>query len=270
MSTNNPSILKILLVEDNVTNQKLVLRQLQTLGYSADVCDRGQAAVEAATQQPYDVILMDCQLPDITGFEVTKTIRDWEYHHVLDRPKPTVIIALTASDTLEDYDRAVAAGMDDYLVKPVRKETLANLLAHWFQVIANGIPSKESYAAPRLTKLPQQKGMIFHLDFAYLNQLADDNPDFALELLQLFVIDSQFHLNVLQQAVATLDFEQIQHHAHHLKGASANVGARVIQITSTYLEEQAIGQQPTGMEDWVAKIAFSLNQIQRVLQAKNT
>ncbi len=117
---------RILVADDGAVNQKVAVIQLQMLGHSADVVSTGREAVEAVARERYDLVLMDCQMPDMDGFEATRAIRQAE-------PPGTrvTIVAVTASGLAEDRARCLAAGMDDYLTKPMRQDTLRALFARW-------------------------------------------------------------------------------------------------------------------------------------------
>jgi signal transduction histidine kinase/DNA-binding response OmpR family regulator/HPt (histidine-containing phosphotransfer) domain-containing protein len=115
----------LLLVEDNLVNQRVALAMLDRLGYSADVASTGIEAVEAAWKRDYDLILMDCQLPELDGLEATSLIR------ARTSAMPPVIVALTANATSEDRVRCLAVGMDDYLAKPIHSDALQTMIEHW-------------------------------------------------------------------------------------------------------------------------------------------
>ena len=119
--------LRILLAEDNAVNQKLALRMLERMGYRADVAGNGLEAIEALQRQPYDVVLMDVQMPEMDGLEATRCIRQSSPEDLSAGKQPR-IIAMTASAMQEDKDACRAAGMDDYVSKPVRVNELVEVL----------------------------------------------------------------------------------------------------------------------------------------------
>jgi CheY-like chemotaxis protein len=121
MAARHP--LRILLAEDNVVNQKLALRLLQQMGYRADVASNGIEAIECIERQPYDVVLMDVQMPEMDGLEASRHITaKWPPGH---RPR---IVAMTANAMAGDREECLAAGMDDYVTKPIRVDALVAAL----------------------------------------------------------------------------------------------------------------------------------------------
>jgi CheY-like chemotaxis protein len=116
--------LRILLAEDNVVNQKLALRLLQQMGYRADVASNGIEAIECCARQPYDVVLMDVQMPEMDGLEATRRIVA-RWPESAQRPR---IVAMTANAMQGDREECLAAGMDDYVTKPIRVDALVQTL----------------------------------------------------------------------------------------------------------------------------------------------
>ncbi len=153
---------RILLAEDNGINQKVTLHLLKTLGYTADVVADGKEAVEALTVIDYDLVLMDCMMPNMNGYEATGVIRD-RSSAVLNHNVP--VIAVTANVMPKDREKCLEAGMDDYLAKPVKKEVLAAILEKWLSP----------------ARLLQRKTI----------EVGDQNPDILSRLTVLYVEDDE-------------------------------------------------------------------------------
>jgi hypothetical protein len=266
--------LRILLAEDNPVNQKVALRQLESLGYKADVVANGQEVLDLLQQVRYDLILMDCQMPVMDGYEATRRLRQRERgsgHH-------TVVIAITANAMHEDRERCLQAGMDDYLSKPVLKEDLERVINYWSRQIAssalgaaNGPTSEVASPAP-----PSPKGasgnsdptLPYPIDSAYLERATGGDSQFQRELLQVFVQDCQNLLPRLRQAVAAGNAEDLRKIAHRLKGASANVGAHAFSQAARELEHLGVqlAQQGSQADElaW-ASASQKLEELERIL-----
>jgi CheY-like chemotaxis protein/HPt (histidine-containing phosphotransfer) domain-containing protein len=259
------SALRILVAEDNLTNQKVILRQLQSLGYIADLVADGQAAVDATAQTAYQIVLMDCRLPQMDGYEATRLIRQREQ---AEQAAKTIIIALTASDNPQAEHQAVAVGMDDFLTKPLRRETLAAALTKWSQVLQQTDQSAQSATElhPSIWLLEPAR-LALHFDLERLHQLSDWNQEFEQELLQLYLDDMQEQIQQLLQAISKQNFLQIERTAHHIHGASASVGAFQLEALSEKLELKAQQRHSTTFK-LVEQFKQVFEQVQMLFQAE--
>jgi hypothetical protein len=234
-SSPNPaskSKLRILLAEDNLVNQKVALKQLDSLGYKADVVANGKEVLQLLEKIPYDLILMDCQMPILDGLETTKEIHRWQEDAFALRRRP-VVIAMTANAMKEDEEMCFNAGMDDYLSKPVFKEKLAATLEHWTGVILSQEEADVS---------EQTLSTDLAIDWEHLHRISGNDTEFELNLLQVCVEDIKPRLEIIKAAIASHDFGQIAREAHHLKGASANIGATAMYLAADKLERLAYHQ----------------------------
>ncbi|RCJ19955.1 ATPase [Nostoc sp. ATCC 43529] len=255
--------LRILLAEDNLVNQKVALKQLQSLGYSADVAGNGQEVLQLLEKIPYDLILMDCQMPVLDGLETTKEIHRWQENSFASGRRP-VVIAMTANAMKEDQQMCIDAGMDDYLSKPVIKEKLAAALDRWAMVI---LP-RETFACEQTISTTNIDLVELPIDWERLHQLSENNPEFEIELLQIFVEDIQARIEIIKMAIAALDFEQLACEAHQVKGASANMGVTAMHLAAEKLEQLAQNQERRGTNNLISELEEFVKRIQEFLVTK--
>nr|WP_322652399.1 ATP-binding protein [Nostoc sp. CmiVER01]MDZ8121013.1 ATP-binding protein [Nostoc sp. CmiVER01] len=257
----NPHKLRILLTEDNQVNQKIALKQLQSLGYSADVASNGKEALQLLEQIPYDLILMDCQMPVLDGLETTKEIHRWPKSSFVTGRRP-VVIAMTANAMKEDKQMCLDAGMDDYLSKPVMKEKLAAVLERWGDAI---FKEKETDALEQTVSPTDVDLFDLPIDWKHLHQLSENNPEFELELLQMFVEDIQPRLEVIKIAIATHDYDKLALETHQIKGASTNMGVTTMYLAAEKLEQLAINQERRGTTNLISELEEFVQRIQEFL-----
>ncbi|MEH2101580.1 MAG: ATP-binding protein [Nostoc sp.] len=253
--------LRILLTEDNLVNQKIALKQLQNLGYSADVANNGKEALQLLEKVPYDLILMDCQMPFLDGLETTKQIHRWQESSFASGRRP-VVIAMTANAMKQDKQMCLNAGMDDYLSKPVMKEDLAATLQHWKNVI---FKAKEIDTTEQTVSTTNVDLVDLPIDWERLHQLSENNPEFELELLQMFVEDIEPRLEIIKVAIATHDFDQIALQIHQIKGSSANMGITTMRLAIEKIEQLAYDQERGGTTDLIVELEEFLKRIQEFL-----
>ncbi len=225
--------IRLLVAEDNAVNQTVAERMLEKRGYRVDVVSNGLEALEALAQIPYAAVLMDCQMPEMDGYEATMEIRRYE-----GTERRTPIIAMTAHAMQGDREKCLAAGMDDYLTKPVRAEELEAVLARW--VPRPAVERSEAPPAGGASEPPEEP-----LDQSVLDGLreltGEGEPDILIELVDIFLSDAAERMVLLRDAIARGDANTLERVAHSLKGSSANFGAR--RMSRLCLELEQVGKQ---------------------------
>ncbi len=224
--------LRILVAEDNAINQKLALQMLRRMGYRADVAGDGREVLQALERQSYDVVLMDVQMPEMDGLEATRRIaQQWTAEQ---RPR---IIAMTANAMLGDREACLAAGMDDYISKPIRVKELQIALERWGQ--RSPVPF-----APALLQRDSSPGTI---NWAVLDELrALQEPgetDFVQEMIELYLTNTPALIEALRQGIDQGDADGLRLAAHTLKGNSNSLGAA--RMGSISLELEKLGRSGT-------------------------
>jgi signal transduction histidine kinase/CheY-like chemotaxis protein/HPt (histidine-containing phosphotransfer) domain-containing protein/PAS domain-containing protein len=229
--------LSILLAEDNATNQKLAVRLLERMGYGADIVETGLQAVEAAVNGEYDVVLMDLQMPEMDGLEATRQIR-----HELHDPHKPYIVAMTANAMAGDRERCLAAGMNDYVSKPIRVPALVDALTRAGESMQQAEGSDEStpqMAQKAEERAPSPAADAETLDPAALDNLRQtvgDDEEFLAELVDTFLEDAPQMLADMRRAAESGDAPELRLHAHSLKSNSAEFGAMALSALSKQLE----------------------------------
>jgi PAS domain S-box-containing protein len=215
--------LRILLAEDNMVNQKVALRMLEKWGCRADAVSNGKEVLEMVAQVPYDIILMDVQMPEMDGFEATGAIRSREQM----TGKHIPIIAMTAHAMEGDRERCIAAGMDDYVAKPVKPNDLHDALLRW------GASRKEQKVTAHSQRI---SGSDKIFDFDRLHKSCGDDEEFEKEVLTVYLESAMKTLDELDDAIKAGDAAQIDLSAHGLKGSSRTLGAEAMGAACQELE----------------------------------
>ncbi|MGA2306745.1 MAG: response regulator [Acidimicrobiales bacterium] len=220
----------ILLVEDNKMNQLVSTKLLEKLGFAFDIANHGGEAVRAVEAKQYDAILMDCQMPEMDGYEATAEIRRLE-----GTARHTPIIAMTAAAMEGDRERCLDAGMDDYITKPVRLEAVAGVLQRWTT------PPAHEEAAREQATVSSEDGAPDPLDPAQLELLRslDDGEGAVLsEIIHEYLAQAELGRGELARIVEVGDPRALERAAHSLRGASANIGATVLADVCAEMELQ--------------------------------
>ena len=210
--------LRILVAEDNRVNQKVILLQLKKLGYAADAVANGLEAVEGVRKIPYDVVLMDCHMPEMNGYEATRAIRQMSGRAQLPR-----IIAVTANADPEERRKCLDAGMDDYLIKPINLERLGRALGG----IASDVGAAQGVAT----------GSDADAILEGLKSFGDASV--IVELIDLFLIDAPGKITQTQQAIEEDDANEVREGIHALKGSARNLHAEALARACENLERSA-------------------------------
>jgi CheY-like chemotaxis protein/HPt (histidine-containing phosphotransfer) domain-containing protein len=254
--------LRILLVEDNTTNQKLALRLLARFGYRADVAANGLEALQALERQTYDVVLMDMQMPEMDGLEATRQI-----HQRWPGQQHPYIIAMTANAMEGDREICLAAGMDDYVSKPIRVEAL-------IQALERGAADMHVRGADKMIEHVRIRAEMTstqdYLDPAALDNLratAGGDPAFLAELIDTFLEDAPQLLNNLRQALDNRDAAGIRLAAHSLKSNGAEFGATTFSALCKQLEMSGKSGELTGAEVLLNQVKEEFENVKAALEA---
>ena len=221
---------RILLAEDNIVNQKVAVKMLQKLGYQVDVVDNGREATEAIVRTAYDAILMDCQMPEMDGWEATKEIRLRETENgkgeteegsssPVSRLSSSIpIIAMTANAMTSDRERCLESGMDDFIPKPVKLEELAKILQRWTSYDTpqeEHMTTSNQHSASATPETPQATPP---LDKQVLDELGalggEDDPEFLASVIDQFLQDIPRHLAGIRQAMEQQNADGLMKAAH--------------------------------------------------------
>lgn len=219
---------RILLVEDNITNTMVALAILKKMGYKADAVENGQKAIEALERLPYDLVLMDIQMPVMDGFAATKAIREGKTNVA---NKNITIVAMTAHAFPGYREECLKAGMDDYLSKPVMPQDLLKVLENWLEKAPiSATENKKTVECVEPLERP-----VF--DYTGLSTRFGNDREVTKRILSIFFDDMTVELKLLQDLVSQADVASIRIQAHKIKGATANVMAmRMNKVTLDILK----------------------------------
>jgi len=252
---------RILLAEDNPVNQQVALAVLESLGCQVDAANDGEEALEALAAAHYDAVLMDCEMPNVDGFEATARIRRREAEAGCGARVP--ILALTAHAVEGAREKCLAADMDDFLSKPFRRDELRRALGPW---LSEAAPETETEPAPEAPQAglepgaaPNQEDAEDPLDRTVLDTLRAlqpaDGSDLLAKLIDIYRSSSAELLESLSEAVDQGDVQVIQQGAHALKSSSLNVGAWLLGSLCRQLEAMGREGEIEGAVDLFARIA---------------
>ena len=250
---------RILVVEDNVINQQVAIGILKKLGQRAEAVSDGKEAIEVLKVIPYDLVLMDVQMPIMDGLEATQLIRDPKTG-TLDPEIP--IIAMTAHAMESDKTRCLSAGMNDYLSKPVQPGLLAEKIQHWVnpQTIEVDVeqPSETNQSGKEEGNLS-----LFNPDDLF-NRLMEDE-DLVKQVVIAFLKDTPLRLELIKQFIKIEDYQGISRQAHAIKGAAGNISSRKLYNFAQDIETQAKKQNIKALEEQMGQMEQTYLALQDIL-----
>ncbi len=256
--------LRLLVVEDNPVNQRVMLGQLAALGLAADAAEDGHLALDALAGNHYDAVLMDVQLPGLDGYEATRRWRALEEQAAGGPAGERVVrvVAVTAHAIEGERERCLEAGMDDFLAKPFRLAELARVLANWLPLAAAAAPARTrtggATAAPASEVAPDAS-LLDAGRIAELRALGQrTGRDLLASLATLFRQSGAEQLVELRQAFEKLDPEAARKAAHTLKSSAGNVGATEIADLARSIEEAGRAQEIAGVRPHFDRLANQL------------
>jgi signal transduction histidine kinase/HPt (histidine-containing phosphotransfer) domain-containing protein len=229
--------LRILLVDDNEINQKVAARILHQIGYQPDLAENGRKALEALDGKIYDLVFMDLMMPEMDGLEATRNLRERQKNSAAhpNYAGRIIVIAMTAHAMQSDRDKCIAAGMDDYLSKPIRPGDIRGMIEKW---ALPGNSSAEIKVAPATkVETPAAEPPV---EMDRLNDLTDNNADSLRELVEMYFKQTNGQFEQIKTALATNKADEVRRVAHSCAGASATLGMMRLGRLMREMEKEAL------------------------------
>jgi CheY-like chemotaxis protein len=270
--------LRVLLCDDNVINQKVAARLLKQMGYRADIAANGLEALAALDRQPYDLVFMDVMMPEMGGIEATRIIRERQSQQSLfpNYKSSIIIVAMTASAMQGDREKCLAAGMDDYLAKPVRLEDVRAVVERWAPLAgktdAAAATATGTAATPAANPPPQASPTPappedVPVEMERLLDFTNGDPDSLRELVALYLDQTATQVEQLAAAVQAGTPAEVRRVAHSCAGASATCGMRRIVPLLRELERQGYEEKLTNAAELSRQVGDEFKRIRDFLEA---
>ncbi|TAN49120.1 MAG: response regulator, partial [Rhodospirillales bacterium] len=243
--------MRILVAEDNPVNQQVALGLLRKLGHTVDIVGDGAEAMEAVRRLPYDLVLMDLQMPEMDGLEATGAIRA-----LAGRAGRIPIVAMTANAMRGDEQRCLDAGMNGYISKPIDRRKLEEVLGR-YSGAGNWVEEPEPEPSNPVTETA--------VDFTVLDMLSDDiEVESVIEILGRFNLDAAGRVAMIRTSLTNQDIDRVRREAHAIKGAAASMGLLAIHHAAIALEDAAKGSG--GLEVASTVLEDSVNRLPQMLK----
>ncbi|MEH0020464.1 MAG: response regulator [Desulfobacter sp.] len=252
--------LRVLLAEDYPTNQQIVVNHLTRAGYEVAVAENGARAVELFKAHPFDLILMDIQMPELDGYEATREIREHEDCTSGKEAGRIPIIAITAHAMAGYREKCLAARMDDYMSKPLKKDVLLAMVAKWASGSAKDPePAAAVVEEPRSGSTGEELVLPMDLDKALAE--FDHDTAFLKEVVDEFIAEVVSQIADIRDALSQEDFERVARQGHAVKGGAANLRAGDLARVAKGLETAAKQQDLDGARQWNRKLAKAFERL---------
>lgn len=256
MMTAHAKKISVLVVEDNPVNQEVMLSMLEDYGIDARLAQNGQEAITAVHDFSFDLILMDCQMPVLDGIAATTLIRKTDE---VDRNIP--IIAMTANTMMQDRDECLAAGMNDFLTKPVRKRDLEWILSKWASCIFGAGDMNRFARGASPSPLEGRQLDAPHLDTDVLVKLQAALKDRFPLMLETFLGSSERSLSHIAEAIETADMMTVARSAHSMK-AAGQIGAMPLYHLAGLVERAAKTNDSSALPDLLTQLKAEFQLVQ--------
>lgn len=254
---------RILLVEDNIINQQVALNMLKKFGARIDVAANGAEALKALTTMPYDLVLMDVQMPVMDGYEATRRIRDSRDDTSF--PSKIPVIAMTANAMKGDEEECLAAGMNDYLSKPLSMEALTAVLQKWMPAANHAKSMPENKKPLNHKNHNDRQGVQGVWDRAgFMARLMNDEES-ARSVIKVFLDNIPQQIQSLRDYVYNGDIAAVERMAHTIKGASANVGGDRMATAALEIEKAAKNSETDSLANCMATLENEFNDLKQVM-----
>src|SRR5690606_4506570 len=240
---------------------------LSCFGYSFDIVSDGKQAVDALQTGAYDLVLMDCQMPEMDGLEATRVIRQKEGRGELSQGRSIPIIALTANALEGDRARCLEAGMTDYLSKPLRPEQLLETIERYLKEVMHDDQQATTQDADEALPSPRKaaRSETLPLDYDSFVERCMGDVEFASQLLEEFREQIPSELVKLDEVLESGDDDQLVHIAHTLKGLAANISAEPLRSAAQDLEQAARQQNRDGERQYLAAVRGEWTRLEEFL-----
>lgn len=257
---------RILVADDNEVNQTVTVNYLKKLGFTSSVVENGIAVVEALSTQPYDLVLMDCEMPLMNGYKATAEIRSQNGNF-----SNIPIIGLTAHTGDEVRSKCLQAGMNDFLSKPFKADDLSKMIESWLNLSNNTRPVSRATSTAKFLNITSQKFMMSEPVVDYeviqgLRELGDDDPTFFSSIVDMFLHETPQRLKDIQKALDNKDYANLKNFAHKLKGSSGCYGAVKLMTLCKALEEHALANDCESAKFTITELEKAFVEVETALR----